>query len=113
MVGKVVKIRFKRYFSGQFLWIFIGKVLEFSDNWLKVEGKGIVFAAGQAMLKTPIEVDSETRTLVVPRENIAHVRLLPDNFDLTDMKTERRGLRYYIIVNDGPDASLGEIGETV
>jgi len=111
--GKMVKARFKRYFSGQCLWVFVGKVLEYSENWVQIEGKGLVFNLGQVSLKSPIEIDNEIRILIIPRENIAHIRVLPDNFDLTSIETERKGFRYYISVKDGPDASLGEVGETV
>jgi len=85
--------------------------MEFSENWIKVEGKGLVFTTGQVSVKSPIEVDDGIRTLLIPRENIAHIRELPNSFDLTNIQTERRGLRYYIVLEDAPDASLGEIGE--
>ena len=107
--GNIVKIRFKRYFSGQKLWIFVGKVVEFTENWVKVDGKGILFTTGQL---NPLDVDEELRILMVPRENIAHVRILPDNFNLEKIETYSKKHRWYIKVDGAADASLGEMGET-
>ena len=40
LVGKKVKIRWKRYFSEQRVWVFIGEVLEMDENWIMVKGRG-------------------------------------------------------------------------
>ena len=37
--GTIVKIRFRRYFKEQRLWVFVGKVLESKDGWIKIHGK--------------------------------------------------------------------------
>ena len=37
------KIRTKRYFDRHPLWVIVGKVLDFSENWVKIEGKRIGF----------------------------------------------------------------------
>lgn len=113
--GKKVKIRFKRSFDRQPLWVFVGNVTEFTEQWVTIEGKGICLFIGSAIpLKTaPIDIDSESRTLLIPRESIAHIRILPDDFDFDNMEIERKGLRNFLKVKNGPDASLGEIGETV
>lgn len=108
--GKKVKIRFKRYFSGQRLWIFVGTVLEFTESWVKIEGKGILFATGKL---EPFEIDEEARVLLIPTENIAHIRVLPDDFDIDNIETYRGSNRWYFKVKNAPDASLGEIGEAV
>lgn len=51
--------------------------------------------------------------MLVPRENIAHIRLLPDDFDITKIEIERKNNRYFIKVKNAPSASLGELGEKV
>ena len=43
---------------------FIGKVLEFTENWIKVEGKGIVIVYGQV---NPVDIDDELRVMLVPK----------------------------------------------
>lgn len=104
--GKIVKIRFKKYFQEQKLWVFIGKVLKFTENWIMVEGKGIVVVKGQVK---PVDVDEEKRIILVPRENIAHIRILPDNFDVESIEIVEKGLRLFVKVKDGPNTSISEI----
>ena len=104
-VGNIVKIRFKRFFKEQRLWIFIGRVLESKDGWLKINGKGILFNPGKT---SPIDIDDEARTLCCPRESINHVRILPDDFDITNIKTMRKENRWFVKVEGGPNTSLGE-----
>lgn len=104
--GKIVKIRFKKYFQEQKLWVFIGKVLKFTENWIMVEGKGIVVVKGQVK---PVDVDEEKRVILVPRENIAHIRILPDNFDVDSIEILEKGLRLFVKVKDGPNTSISEI----
>lgn len=104
--GKIVKIRFKKYFQEQKSWVFIGKVLKFTENWIMVEGKGIVVVKGQVK---PVDVDEERRIILVPRENIAHIRILPDNFDVDSIEILEKGLRLFVKVKDGPNTSISEI----
>lgn len=104
--GKMVKIRFKKYFEEQRLWVFVGKVLEFTENWIMVEGKGLIVLKGKV---TPVDIDEKIRTLLIPRDNIAHIRILPDNFDISNIEIEQTGIRYFIKVKDGPHTSIGEI----
>ncbi len=106
LTGKTVKIRFKKYFEEQRLWVFVGKVLDFTENWIMVEGKGLIVSRGKI---TPVDIDEEIRTLIIPRDNIAHIRILPDNFDISNIEIEERGIRYFIRVKDGPHTSIGEI----
>ena len=105
ITGKMVKIRFRRGFPDQKQWVFIGKVLEFTENWVTVEGKAIVLFKGRP---EPVDIDAEPRVLMVPRENTAHIRLLPDDFDITTIKTRIKGLRTYVEVPNAPDTSIGE-----
>ncbi|MGB9642289.1 MAG: hypothetical protein ACP5JO_03950 [Candidatus Ratteibacteria bacterium] len=106
LTGKMVKIRFKKYFEEQRLWIFVGKVLDFSENWIMVEGKGLIVSKGKI---TPVDIDEQVRTLIIPRDNISHIRLLPDDFDLSNIEIEEIGIRYFIRVKNAPHTSIGEI----
>ncbi len=104
--GKMVKVRFRKYFVEQRLWVFLGKVLMMDNWWLRIEGKGIVIFKGQ-----PPQIDEKERIILVPRDNIAHIRILPDDFDLSRIKVEagKFALRNYVKVKGGPDTSIGEI----
>ena len=101
--GKMVKIRFKTYYVEQRHWVLVGKVLEFTESWVMVEGRGIVSVKGQIR---PADVDTDTRTLLIPRENIAHIRILPDTFDVQDIEFTSQGSRAFIRVKDGSDTSI-------
>ena len=104
--GKIVKIRFKKYFSEQRLWVFIGKVLKFTENWVMVDGKGIVIMKGKI---TPVDIDKEKRIILIPRENISHIRILPDDFDIENIEIVERDMRIFVKVKNGPDTSISEI----
>jgi len=104
--GKIVKIRFKKYFVEQRLWVFIGKVIKFTENWVMVDGKGIVIMKGKV---TPVDVDKEKRVILVPRENISHIRILPDDFDIENIEIIERDMRLFVKVKNGPDTSISEI----
>jgi hypothetical protein len=104
--GKIVKIRFKKYFAEQRLWVFIGKVIKFTENWVMVDGKGIVIMKGKV---TPVDVDKEKRVILVPRENISHIRILPDDFDIENIEIVERDMRLFVKVKNGPDTSISEI----
>ncbi|MCM8818439.1 MAG: hypothetical protein NC915_03050 [Candidatus Omnitrophica bacterium] len=104
--GKIVKIRFKKFFLEQKLWVFIGKVLKFTENWIMVDGKGIVVIKGKL---TPVDIDKEKRIILIPRDSIAHIRVLPDNFDLEKIEVIEKDLRLFVKVKDGPDTSISEI----
>ena len=104
--GKIVKIRFKKYFAEQRLWVFIGKVIKFTENWVMVDGKGIVIMKGKV---TPVDVDKEKRIILIPRENISHIRILPDDFDIENIEIIERDMRLFVKVKNGPDTSISEI----
>ena len=44
--NKIVKVRFKKYYSEQKSWVFIGKVVKLTENWIMLEGKGILVIKG-------------------------------------------------------------------
>ena len=108
IAGKMVRIRLRRNFVEQRLGVFIGKVVEFTENWVTVEGKGIIILKGQARLA---DVDEEPRVIMIPRENIAHIRILPDSFDISEILVEARGFRIYVLVDGAPDTAIGERAE--
>ena len=106
IVGKIVKVRFKKYFEEQRLWILIGKVLQFSEHWIMMEGRGIIVSKGKI---SPVDIDEASRILLIPRENIAHIRVLPDDFDVSKLEVESTGVRYFLKVKGGPHSSIGEL----
>ena len=104
--GKIVKVRFRKYYAEQKMWVFIGKVLKFTEGWITLDGKGILVVKGAV---NPIDIDAERREILIPRENIAHIRILPDSFDVDNIHIETRGTRIFAAVKGGPDTSISEI----
>ncbi|MDD3725749.1 MAG: hypothetical protein PHI44_00915 [Candidatus Ratteibacteria bacterium] len=104
--GKIVKVRFKKYYADQKVWVFIGNVLKFTENWIMLDGKGILIMKGAVH---PVDIDLERRNILIPRENIAHIRILPDSFDVDNIHIETRGIRIFAAVKGGPDTSISEI----
>ena len=107
ITGKMVRIRLKRYFDEQRQSVFVGSVVDSTEHWISIDGKAIIIAK---RLTQPVDIDAESRILMVPRENIASVRILPDDFDISVIVTEIRGLRIFMKVKDAPDAAIGEYG---
>lgn len=104
LTGKKVKIRWKRYFAEQRIWVFIGQILRMDPNWLEIFGKGYVLAKGSVKPK----VDETSRTIVVPREAIAHIRLLPDELNLARLEYEVRDSRIMVKVPGEADTAISE-----
>lgn len=106
--GKMVRVRLRRDFVEQRLWVFVGKVLEFSEHWMMVEGKGLIVLK-RAQLD--VEIENEMRIVLIPRENIAIVRVLPDDFDMVNIRTVRKGHKLCLVVDGAPDATIVEVNE--
>ncbi len=51
------------------------------------------------------------RSIVLPRDNIANIRVLPDSFDMNNIKVITEGNTLGIKVDDAPTAWIGEFGE--
>jgi hypothetical protein len=104
--GNIVKVRFRKNYMEQTSWVFIGKVLKFTENWVALEGKGLIVSKGKVV---PVTVDEESRIVMVPRDNIAHIRILPDEFNVNQIEVKIVGLRIYVGVPGGPDTSISEV----
>ncbi len=108
IVGKIVRVRLRRDFFEQRLWVFVGRVTGFTENWVVIEGKGLTVLK-RAQLD--VEVENELRTVVIPRDNIAIIRVLPDDFDMDHIRTVNKGHKLCLVVDGGPDATIAEMGE--
>jgi len=104
--GNIVKVRFRKSYPEQTAWVFIGKVLKFTENWLALDGKGVIVNKGKV---NPVNIDEDCRVVMVPRDNIAHIRVLPDSFDVNYIEVKIVGTRIYVAVVDGPDTSVSDL----
>ena len=105
----MVRICTKRLFHEQRPWVFVGRVEDMTEHWVCIRGKGIVIVRGKT---EPVEIDEELRPLALPRDNIANIRLLPDDFDLDNIKTYFDGNRAAMWVDNAPDTWISEGGES-
>lgn len=129
--GKMVRIRFRKEYPEQPSWVFFGKVLQFSENWIGVDGKGLLIFKRQAVTPVttsvknlkiikeeaivsqapPVELDAESRYLLLRAEHITNIRMLPDDFNLDSLQIKVSGRRISVVVHGGPDTSIDEIME--
>lgn len=58
-----------------------------------------------------VEIEDELRVVVIPRDNIAIIRVLPNNFDITNIRTVTKGHKLCLVVDGAPDATIAERGE--
>ena len=126
--GKMVRVRMKRYFAEQKLWVFVGMVSAMTENWLFVDGKGVLVCHGHTSSSASrvrmdikgtmagqvpaIEVDLTRRLLALPQGNIASVRILPDSFDLDHLEICTEGFKIGLRVKGAEPTWIGEIGES-
>lgn len=104
--GKMIKAQFRKNFPEQKAGVLIGRVLKITEGWLMIEGKGVYEMGDNA---TPVKVDQDKRTIVIPRDNIAHIRVLPDSFDMDRLKMKVEGGRIMAEVEGGSVTNISEI----
>jgi hypothetical protein len=49
--------------------------------------------------------------VVIPRENIDSIRVLPDTFDLNNIQITTEGQQLRVVVDGKRDCFIGEMGE--
>lgn len=59
----------------------------------------------------PAIVDNELRVLIFPRESIANIRILPKDFDLSNIKVLLSERRILIKVENAPDSYIDAVSE--
>lgn len=126
--NEMVRIRQKRYFADQKLWVFIGRVMTMNDTLIHIEGKGILISNMRDMKNTtksylsvagemkgqalPVDLDTEERSVIVPISNISNIRILPRDFRLDNIRFFAEGRKIGVKVDGAPDTWIGEFGES-
>ncbi|HOK08992.1 MAG TPA: hypothetical protein PLT82_06180 [Candidatus Hydrogenedens sp.] len=105
---RIVRIKMKKNFKEQKPFSYVGKVTVWSENWIVVEAKGIMLTRQQA---SGVQIDDTFKMILIPRENIDHIQVLPDNFDLQNLKITTEGQQLVLIIDDKRNSFLGEMGE--
>ncbi len=105
---RIVRVKMKKNYKEQKPFSFVGKVTVWSEDWIAVEGKGIMVTRQN---KNGVQIDEGIKIVVIPRENIDHIQLLPDNFDINNMRVTTEDQQLVLVVDGKRDAFLGEMGE--
>lgn len=105
---RIVRIRLRKNFKEQKPYSFVGKVTGWSDNWIAIEGKGIMLTRQNP---SGVQVDEGMKVVLIPRENIDHIQVLPDNFDLNNIKVTTEGQQLVLVIDEKRNSFLGEMGE--
>jgi len=126
--NEMVRIRQKRYFAEQKLWVFIGRVMTMNDTLIHIEGKGILISNTRDMKNTtkshlsvagemkgqalPVDLDTDERSIIIPIANISNIRVLPRDFNLNNIQFFADARKIGVKVNGAPDTWIGEFGES-
>lgn len=105
---KIARVKLKKHFGEQRPMSYVGKVTAFNDFWVAMEAVGILIARNQP---NNVQIDKHRIAVLVPRDNIESIVLLPDGFDIKAMKISTEGQQIQIVVSNGPGVYVGELGE--
>ena len=105
---RIVRIKLKRQYQEQRPMNYVGKVTHFNDNWVGLEAIGLMIARNQP---NHVQIDAHRSATVVPRDNIESIALLPDNFDIKNIRVTTEGQQIQIDVTGAPNIYIGELGE--
>lgn len=105
---RIVRVKLKKSYNEQRPWSYIGKCTAFSDFWIVLEAKGLMISRQQP---GAVQVDKRPQVVVIPRDNVESVIVLPDNFDWQNLKATTDGQQIQIIVDGKRDIFVGEMGE--
>ena len=105
---RIVRVKLKRHFHEQRPVSYVGKVTAFNEHWVVMEATGVMIARSQP---NNVQIDAKRGAALVPRENIESIALLPDDFDVKNIKITTQGQQIQIDVTGGPNVYIGELGE--
>ena len=105
---RMVRIKMKKHYHEQKPMSFFGKCTVVTETWLAVEGKSVMVARREP---NGVQIDSHLTQVVIPRENIDSIRVLPDTFDLNNIQITTEGQQLRVVVDGKRDCFIGEMGE--
>lgn len=105
---RMVRAKLKKSFHEQRPMSYVGKVTAFNDFWVALEAVGVMVARSQP---NNIQIDKHRSAVLVPRDNIESIVLLPDNFDVKAIKITTEGQQIQMMVTGAAHVYIGELGE--
>lgn len=105
---RIVRLKLQKRFHEQRPISYVGKVTAFNDFWVAVEAIGLMISRAQP---NGVQMDKRPSVVVIPRDNIESIVVLPDNFDWQNIKATTDGQQIQIVVDGKRDVFIGEMGE--
>ncbi len=105
---RMVRAKLRKSFREQRPISYVGKVTAFNDYWVVLAGKMVMVCRNQSK---GVQVDAKPANYVIPRDGIESIAVLPDTFDINEIEVMTDGQQFKMIVKNGTDCFLGELGE--
>ena len=105
---KMVRVKLKKSFKEQRPISYIGKCTSFSDYWVAIHARSVMVARSQP---NHVQIDRDLCAVLVPRDSIESIQVLPDNFDIKNIQITTEGQQLLVKVEGTADSFIGEIGE--
>jgi hypothetical protein len=105
---RMIRLKLKKSFHEQRPMSYVGKVTAFNDYWVAMEGTGVMVARNQP---NNIQVDKHRNAVLVPRDNVESIVILPDSFDVKNLKFTTEGQQIHMVVPGAASVYVGEMGE--
>lgn len=105
---RIVRVKLKKYFKEQKPVCYVGKVTAFSENWVVMDAKGLMLTRGPA---NGVQIDTRANPVMIPRESIDSIRIMPDNFDINKLDITTEGVQIRLVVDGQRDVFLGEMND--
>tara|TARA_R110001592_G_scaffold153370_2_gene381777 strand:+ start:770 stop:1102 length:333 start_codon:yes stop_codon:yes gene_type:complete len=105
---RIVRVKLKRTFKEQRPLSYVGKVTAFSDFWVAMEATAVMIARSQP---NNVQIDAHRSAAVIPRDSIESIVILPDDFNVKEIKITTQGQQIQIDVKGGPNVYVGELGD--
>ena len=104
---RIVRLKLRKNHQAR-PWNFVGRVTAFSETWVVMEARGIMLSRAQ---QQGADIDAKPSAMMFPRESIESIRVLPDNFDVANIRLTTEGQKLMLVVDGAADAFLGELAE--
>ena len=105
---RMVRVKLRKHFQQQRPDSYVGRVTAFNDFWVVMEAKMLMMSRQQP---TGVQLDAKPSAVVIPRDNIESIRVLPDSFDMNDIQFATDGQQIRMLVRNASDCFIGEMGE--
>lgn len=105
---RMVRVKLIKRYHEQRPQSFVGKVTAFNDAWVVMEAKGLMLCRN---LPNSVQIDPKTAPVVIARDNIESIRVLPDNFDMNNIQVTTEGQQLRLVVPNAASCFIGEMGE--